>query len=160
VVINDITFHGATLWTDFALLGEARLNGSFCQEKMNDYKLIRRDPSYSKLRSIDTFVIHQQSIKWLQRSLESSSTEKNIIVTHHAPSIQSLPDHFREDILSSAYASNLEPFILKYQPQYWIHGHIHKPKRYNVGNTTVICNPHGYLDEKYNGFERKLVVEV
>ena len=54
LVIDDITFHGATLWTDFALLGDSRLNGSICQGKMNDYKMIRKDPSYSKLRSIDT----------------------------------------------------------------------------------------------------------
>src|SRR6187402_2222953 len=125
VVIDDITFHGATLWTDFALLGDSRINGSICQGKMNDYKMIRRDPSYSKLRSIDTFLMHHQSLKWLQASLESSATEKNIVVTHHAPSIKSIPAQLKEDIVTSAYASNLEAVILKYQPQYWIHGHIH-----------------------------------
>jgi Icc-related predicted phosphoesterase len=160
VTIGDITFHGATLWTDFALLGDSKINGSLCQSQMSDYKLIRRDPSYSKLRSIDTFVIHQRSLKWLQSSLESSATKKNIVVSHHAPSIQSLPEHFRSDIVSSAYASNLEPFILKYQPQYWIHGHIHTPIKYQIGNTKVICNPHGYLDEKYNGYEKDLLNEI
>jgi Icc-related predicted phosphoesterase len=138
VVIGNITFHGATLWTDFALLGDSRLNGSFCQEKMNDYKMIRRDPSYSKLRSIDTYVIHQASLKWLQASLESASTEKNIVVTHHAPSIKSIPDDLKDDVLSSAYASNLEPVISKYQPQYWIHEHIHVPKKYQIGDTTAL----------------------
>lgn len=160
VVIDDITFHGATLWTDFALLGDSRINGSICQEKMNDYKAIRRDPSYSKLRSIDTFNIHQQSLKWLQGSLASSTTKKNIVVTHHAPSIRSLPESYREDVVSSAYASNLESTILKYQPQYWIHGHIHVPAKYEVGSTTVLCNPHGYLNEKYNGYDKKLVIEI
>ncbi len=90
VVIDNVTFHGATLWTDFALLGDSRLNGSFCQEKMNDYKMIRKDPTYSKLRSIDTYVIHQKSLKWLHSSLETSTTRKNIVVTHHAPSPRSL----------------------------------------------------------------------
>jgi Icc-related predicted phosphoesterase len=160
VVIGDITFHGATLWTDFALLGDSRINGSICQSKMNDYKMIRRDPSYSKLRSIDTFVIHQQSLKWLQGSLESTTTQKNIVVTHHAPSIRSIPERHKDDIVSSAYASNLEPVILKYQPQYWIHGHIHEPLRYEVGNTMVLCNPQGYIDEKDNGFDKGLVIEI
>jgi Icc-related predicted phosphoesterase len=160
VVIEDVTFHGATLWTDFALLGDSRLNGSICQGKMNDYKMIRRDPSYSKLRSIDTYVMHQVSLKWLQSSLESSTTKKNIVVTHHAPSPMSIPEEHKNDILSSAYASNLEPMILRYQPQFWIHGHIHVPIKYEVGTTKVICNPHGYMNEPYNGFEKNLVVEI
>jgi DNA repair exonuclease SbcCD nuclease subunit len=160
VTINDVTFHGATLWTDFALMGDSRINGSICQGKMNDYKMIRRDPSYSKLRSIDTYLIHQQSLKWLQSSLESSTTTKNIVVTHHAPSPKSVPQQFKDDILSSAYASNLEPMILQYQPQYWIHGHIHTPIKYEIGSTKVICNPHGYMNEPYNGFENNLIIDI
>lgn len=160
VVIGDITFHGATLWTDFALLGDSRLNGSICQGKMSDYKMIRRDPSYSKLRSIDTYVMHQASLRWLRASLESSSTKKNIVVTHHAPSIKSIPEEFKDDVLSSAYASNLEPLISEYQPHYWIHGHIHHPIKYHVGDTIVLCNPHGYMDEPYNGFDKNLIIEI
>lgn len=160
VVIGDVTFHGCTLWTNFELLGDARLNGSICQEKMNDYKMIRRDPSYSKLRSIDTYVIHQVSVKWLEASLEASTTSKNVVVTHHAPSIQSLPVQYRDDVVSSAYASDLEPVLLKYQPDYWIHGHIHHPVTYKVGHTTVLCNPHGYINEPYNGYDRELTIEI
>ncbi len=159
VVLGDITFHGATLWTDFALLGDSRTNGSICQGKMNDYKQIRRDPSYSKLRSIDTYMIHQHSLKWLVKSLESSKTKKNVIVTHHAPSARSVPEHLKSDVLSSAYASNLETVILKYQPQYWIHGHIHVPIKYEIGKTTVLCNPHGYMTDPDNGFDKNLIIE-
>lgn len=28
---------------------------------------------------------------------------------------------------------------------YWIHGHIHTPCQYNIGNTKIICNPHGLM---------------
>lgn len=160
VVIGDVTYHGATLWTDFALLGDSRVNGSICQSKMNDYKMIRRDPSYSKLRSIDTFVMHQQSLKWLETSLESTTTKKNIVVTHHAPSSKSIPEQYKDDVVSSAYASNLESFILKHQPQYWIHGHVHVPVTYEIGGTTVLCNPQGYIDEPYNGFNKNLIIEI
>ena len=30
ITFGDITFHGATLWTDFALMGDSRINGSIC----------------------------------------------------------------------------------------------------------------------------------
>jgi Icc-related predicted phosphoesterase len=158
LVLDGVSFHGATLWTNFELFGNPRINGSICQEKMNDYKVIRKDPTYSKLRSIDTYNIHQCSLKWLTNSLEASSTMQNIVITHHAPSIKSIPKQYLNDIISSA--SNLEDFILKYQPEYWIHGHIHQPSRYSIGETTVLCNPHGYINEKDEGFDPNFFIEV
>ncbi|MCJ8153004.1 metallophosphoesterase [Chryseobacterium sp. SSA4.19] len=160
VDIDGIRFHGATLWTDFSIFGDPRYYGAVCQNAMNDYKKIRRDPSYSKIRSVDIFKIHQMSKVWLQESLENSKGTKNIVVTHHAPSIQSSPEHLRKDPVTSAYASDLEDFIREYQPLYWIHGHIHTPCRYKIGETEIICNPHGYIDEKYNGFEKELIIEI
>jgi Icc-related predicted phosphoesterase len=160
VVINGITFHGTTMWTDFGLFGNPKVYGSICQGKMNDYKLIRLDPSYSRLRSIDTFRMHKESLNWLEKSLIASETRLNIVVTHHAPSVKSLPDKLKVDITSSAYASDLEEFILKYKPDYWIHGHIHTPSDYKIGGTRVICNPRGYVDEVYNGYEMRLVIEI
>jgi Icc-related predicted phosphoesterase len=160
VEIDGINFHGATLWTDFSIFGNPLSYGLLCQEKMNDYKMIRRDPSYSKMRTLDSFKIHQFSKIWLQKSLEEKILSKNVVITHHAPSIKSIPKEFLDDPLTSAYTSNLEDLILKFQPEYWIHGHIHTPVKYNIGNTKIICNPHGYIDEKYNGFERELLIEL
>ena len=158
--IEDIRFHGCTLWTDFALFGNSVEAGMYCQPKMNDYKMIKRDPSYSKMRTVDTFKIHQFSKHWLNESLENSTKEKNIVVTHHAPSLLSVPDNFKNDLLTSAYASNLDDFITKHQPDFWFHGHIHTPCRYSIGKTKVICNPHGYLDEPYNGYDREMIIEI
>ncbi|PSK90361.1 metallophosphoesterase [Taibaiella chishuiensis] len=160
VELEGIRFHGATLWTDFALFGDSRSYGIICQEQMNDYKRIRRYPSYSKLRSIDTFNIHHASRAWLERSLAESGARQNIVITHHAPSIRSLPEQYRNDTLSAAYASDLESLIRQYQPAYWIHGHIHTPSRYTIAGTEIICNPHGYIDEKYNGYDRELIITV
>ena len=160
IVINGITFYGATLWTDFELFGNPQTYGAICQSKMNDYRLIRVDPTYSKLHSVDTYRIHKESLYWLEEELKSSRTEVNIIVTHHAPSILSIPDEFKDDMVSSAYTSNLEPFIRKHKPNYWIHGHIHTPMDYIIDNTRVICNPHGYITEKYNGFNPGFIIDI
>jgi len=160
IVIGDVTFHGTTLWTNFEIIGNPRQYGGICQEKMSDYKLIRKDPSYSRLRSIDVYNIHNQSIKWLETSLISSTTKTNVVITHHAPSIKSVPAKYKDDYITAAYASNLDSFILKYQPNYWIHGHIHEPIEYKIGETKVICNPHGYIDEPYNGFDKEKIIEI
>ncbi|WP_316829257.1 metallophosphoesterase [Pedobacter aquatilis] len=160
VTFGSIRFHGATLWTDFSLFGSPVEYGIICQAQMNDYKQIRIDPSYSKLRSIDTFRIHQASKAWLKQSLAESTEYKNIVITHHAPSLKSIPAIYQNDPLSSAYTSDLEDIIAKHQPLYWIHGHIHTPVSYTIGKTAIICNPHGYLNEPYNGYNENLIIEV
>lgn len=54
----------------------------------------------------------------------------------------------------------MEDFILKYEPNYWIYGHIHTPSQYCIGKTEIICNPHGYIDEPFNGFNKELIIEI
>ena len=158
--IDDIRFHGCTLWTDFSIFGDPMEYGIICQSVMNDYKMIKHDPSYSKMRTIDTYKIHQISRKWLDESLRDSKKSKNIVITHHAPSLQSVSEQYKNDPVTAAYASNMEDFIFKHQPNFWIHGHIHTPIRYQLGKTEIICNPHGYIDESYNGYEKELIIEV
>lgn len=160
IVIGDITFHGATLWTNFELFGEARTYGILCQDSMNDYKKITFGATYSRLKSIDTYKIHNRSVNWLKESLSQSFTTKNVVITHHAPSPRSLPERYAKDNISAAYASNLEPLIETHQPTYWIHGHIHTPCSYAIGETKIICNPHGYIDQPDNGFDRKMIIEL
>jgi Icc-related predicted phosphoesterase len=160
IIIDGVSFHGLTLWTDFELFGNPEIAGYECQKRMNDYQMIRIDPSYSRLRSIDTHIMHYESLRWLEKSLENSKTKTNMVISHHAPSMKSISDEFRADILSSAFASNLEDFILKYQPDVWIHGHVHHSFDYWIGKTRVICNPKGYPDEAYNGYNPKLTIEI
>ncbi|PUV24085.1 metallophosphoesterase [Sphingobacterium athyrii] len=158
--IDHVCFHGCTLWTDFSLNGNPAVYGSLCQNRMNDYKKIRLGDNYAKLRSIDTFKIHQTSRQWLEKSLSTSQAKHDIVVTHHAPSIQSLPTKYLDDPISAAYVSDMEDFIVKYQPSYWIHGHVHTPVNYKIGSTEIICNPHGYINEAYNGFNNNLIIEI
>ena len=160
VNINGVNFLGCTLWTDFELLGDPRITGFECQQIMTDFKKIRLSPKFSKLRSIDVASIHRQSISWLSNKLEQLSGGINIVVTHHAPSIKSIPDDYRDNIISSAYASNLEKVIEKYNPIYWIHGHLHNSSNYKIGGTQIICNPRGYTHERNTDFDNKFFIEV
>jgi Icc-related predicted phosphoesterase len=114
---------------------------------MTDYQKIRRSSTHSKLRSRDTAVIHSHSLKWLHSELTEIQGNKTVVVSHHGPSPKSLPEKTKEEIVSSAYVSNLEIFISSYNPRYWVHGHLHNGCEYNVGECTVICNPKGYPEE-------------
>ena len=153
VEIDGVRFHGATLWTDFELFGDPKLAGYQCQQIMTDFKKIRKEPSYSKLRSIDVAMIHHQSLRWLSTSLNSSTSTLNVVVTHHAPSIGSVPAHYKSDIVTAAYASDLSKFISDHKPNYWLHGHLHNSSHYQLGACTVLCNPKGYKGEVNECFD-------
>lgn len=158
VDIDGIRFHGATLWTNFELFGDARIAGYECQQTMNDFRRIRKEPSYSKLLARDVSGIHHGSLKWLSESLRRSDKAVNIVVTHHAPSLKSVPKRYRSDIVSAAYASNLESFIEDHKPDYWLHGHLHSSSSYQIGLCTVVCNPRGYEDELNELFDPNFTI--
>jgi len=160
IELEDITFHCMTLWTDFNLFGKPEIAAYESQTRMNDYKVILRDPSYSKMRSIDTLALHNESIKWLKDSLQASKTAKNVVVSHHAPSNKSIEEKYSNDLLSAAFASNLDDIILEHQPDYWFHGHVHEAFDYTIGKTRVICNSCGYPFENPERYIEKLIIEM
>lgn len=41
-------------------------------------------------------------------------------------------------MLTTGFASNLEDLIIKYQPELWIHGHVHDAVDYSLGKTRLI----------------------
>jgi len=160
VTISDTTFVCCTLWTDFELLGDPRIAGYEATQIMTDYKKIRVNPTYRKLRSIDTVGIHYHSKNWLKAEFKKRKGEKLVVVTHHAPSMKSLPKAFQKDPTSSAYASHLDALVESSGARLWVHGHIHTQQNYMIGETQVICNPRGYPDEPNIHFVEDLVLEV
>lgn len=72
----------------------------------------------------------------------------------------SLPDHRRREEIRCAYASNLQPLIMEYQPQLWTHGHIHHSHDCHIGETHVLANPRAYPDHPNPGFQPDLVIGV
>jgi Icc-related predicted phosphoesterase len=162
LVIDNIVFLGCTLWTDFGLFDAPKIAGYHATQIMTDYRKIRVNPQYRKLRSLDTSVIHSKSLRWLQTEVENCrlNEEKIVVITHHAPSGRSLPEFYRDDILSAAYASHLDDFVAASQSQLWIHGHIHTQQDYLLGKTRIICNPRGYPDEPNESFIPNFVIEI
>jgi len=159
VSINYYNIFACTLWTDMALFGDPILGG-LAAMAMNDYKRIRVSPSYKKLTPRDTAAEHVRSLIEMEKFLETADPSKMVVITHHAPSIRSVPERYRNDPISAAFASNLDTFVSTHQPALWIHGHIHDCQDYKIGTTRVISNPRGYVDELNPGFDSKLVVTV
>lgn len=63
-------------------------------------------------------------------------------MTHVAPTIKSVSEHYADDMVSSAYTSNLDEIAS--QVDLWIHGHMLESFDCQIGNCRVVCNPCGY----------------
>lgn len=158
--LGDVTFLGATLWTDFALNGDPVASQVVAQTGMNDYRRIRTLPNYSHLKPSDTRQLHMQSRRWLEEQAFSRKGSKIVIVTHHAPCPLSIPPAFAGDAFNPAFTSDLTSFIAMSEAKLWVHGHIHSCSDYMVGTTRVLANPRGYPRESRERFRPDLVVEV
>lgn len=157
---NDVNFLGCTLWTDFNLFDDPKMTGFECEQRMTDFSKIRVSPRFSKLRPPDVVKIHNQSLSWLESELGKRQNEINVVITHHTPCMLSVPEQYKADVVTAAYASNLDDFVRKYSPKYWIHGHMHNSSDYMLGNTRVICNPRGYPDERNLEFNPYYIIDV
>ena len=150
VKIKDWVFLGATLWTDFR--NENALEMMEAAQCMNDYKVIRIGSNYRKMNPDDTLKFHKKSKLFLQQKLEQFKNTKTWVLTHHAPSYQSVHPKYRNSgIANGAYVSDLDDLILD-NPQIkcWSHGHVHESMDYMIGGCRVICNPRGYYPAEVN----------
>ena len=157
---NDVTFIGATLWTN--LNNGDPLTMQMIKSDMNDYHYIVNDrEEYTKLKPRHTVGRHHISIRYFESVIEDNPDQKFFIVSHHAPTFTSVHPYYKDDhTMNGAYCSDLSEFILDYpQIKVWAHGHIHHPWDYMVGETRIVCNPRGYMghEKLADNFQLKYV---
>lgn len=162
VTIQDVTFLGATLWTDMNKSDPITLHAM--RDMMNDYRVITDDSNgYSKLTPLRTVQRHRDTLAYFRQCLAEQHSRKFVVVSHHAPSkLSTHPMYKNEHISNGAYSSDLSEFILDHpQIKLWTHGHTHEPFDYSLGSTRIVCNPRGYKDYEIQAdyFQVK-VVEV
>lgn len=160
IEIGNVVFLGTTLWTDFKLHGDSVLSEVIAATSMTDFRRIRVSPSYRRFSPADARRLCHHSLAWLEKETKLANGKKLVVITHHAPSPQSIPPQFQNDPVNPAFASNLEPFIRASGAAVWIHGHTHQRADYPVGSTRVIANPRGYPQETHTGFDPSLVIDI
>lgn len=156
-VIGDVTFLGCTLWTDFNKndFGAKRE----CHKRMNDFRFIKYNDK--KLTPDDTIDMHEESVEFLKKSLKEVTTDKVVVMTHHAPHYQAIETTYHGSLINHAFYSDLENLILGNKISVWFHGHCHNPVDYYIKNTRIINNPRGYLNrEKIADNFRLLTIEI
>lgn len=146
VVIDGVRFLGATLWTDYALFGEDKKEESMAAALpvMVDYRRIQvEDGGLHMMTPDDTVALHRRDAAWLAQQLAAPFAGPTVVVTHMAPSMQSVAERYADDLVSAAFSSNLD--ALAAQADLWVHGHTHDSFDYRIGQCRVVCNPCGYI---------------
>jgi Icc-related predicted phosphoesterase len=157
---------GCCLWTDFLLYGLEKRKDCMIDagQSLNDFRLIRN--GIWNFNPSDSINIHTHSVKWLESKLNEPFEGPTIVVTHHAPSYQSVAQRFKEDLLSACFASRLDHLTDGKKVELWCHGHTHDSMDYMINGTRVIANPRGYnrsgIDgaEENDQFNSSLIIEV
>lgn len=156
VTLGGVTFYGCTLWTDFAggdpdILQQVRMG-------MNDFAYIATEGHLVEPEWLARY--NQASLRWLKKALGRKTANKQVVVTHHAPSLKSW-GFDPESPLRYAYCNELDEMIRARRMPLWIHGHVHHRSDYRILDTRVVCNPRGYHPGSLvDGFEPGKVVEV
>jgi Icc-related predicted phosphoesterase len=161
LVINDIVFLGATLWTDMNKNDPITMMS--IRSEINDYKYIANFNDvniWNKLSPYTTVAKYHETFTWLQQMI-AEDKRKTVVATHHAPSFRSIHKKYRgQFIQNGAYASILDEFIMD-NPHIilWAHGHIHNRFDYQIDNTRIICNPLGYTWE-VTEFDPEFMIDI
>jgi len=146
VLIDGFEFVGCTLWTDYRYAGvrEQARAMHWAARRISDHRLISTGKgAWSPEQALEE---HKASRTWLSGQLAQSAPHPKIVITHHAPSRQSVQPRYRGDLLTAAFASDLDTLVAK--ANLWVHGHLHAPADYRLGNCRVVANPRGYVGIK------------
>lgn len=165
--IGGVTFAGCTLWTNYQVFGAtnaaAAMNAG--RSGLNDHRLINWSKKpWLRFRPEEALLLHTRSMAFLAATMALPVNGPTVVVAHHGH-WRSVPAHYQTDILTAAFASDLTALFDPPEgsgarpPDLFVHGHTHSSFDYRVGQTRVLCNPHGYGDENPD-FDPSLIVEV
>ncbi len=135
IIINDVRFIGATLWSDYP--------------KANPMERAKIDSDIKNIRNH-----HSKDKNYIASSLARPYSGKTIVVTHHNPSLSLV-----NDALKYAYASDQDHWFDQFDIDIWICGHTHESGISKINDTQIIQNCRGYPGE-LTGFEPELQVLV
>jgi Icc-related predicted phosphoesterase len=165
VEYKGVMFMGSTLWTDLNR-GDS-ITAWHLKSCMNDYKVVQNyypaKGVYHKLTPEHTAGVHFKTKQYFRMMLSEHRDKPFVVITHHAPSYMSIDAKYKHDqTMNGGYASDLSDLILDNENiKVWVHGHMHDPVDYMIGETRILSNPRGYVGhEDTSGFNPDLTFEV
>ncbi|MGH8687104.1 MAG: metallophosphoesterase [Burkholderiales bacterium] len=141
---------GATLWTDYAVLGDPAQGMLEAERAIEDHRLItRRDGGPFLPR--DALAEHQLSRAWLAQRLDEPHEGPTLVVTHHVPHSAARNPVHGATPLSPVFDSDCDDLIAaaaRAKVVAWIFGHHHWSQEVQVGGVRLVSAQPGYPGEQ------------
>lgn len=165
---HGVRFVGSTLWTDFLAAGTGAEQTSAIAQSLafnRDFSRIYNDepPDRRLFTPQDSAALFARNASWLDSVLRQPFGGSTVVVTHHAPSLRSVPARFAGSALNVNFVSDAEHLVGHERACLWVHGHLHDSSNYEINGTRVLCNPRGYAKGGLNenqSFDPLLTVEI
>jgi Icc-related predicted phosphoesterase len=171
LVIGNVRFIGATLWTDFASLAQLpdHMPGAMTRN-MNMRETCYRAASYAlhlaaTTRNGEAFdppavaALGREHQAWLRDALAKPFDGKTVVITHFAPSLKSADPRFGITPGTAGFCNHLDDLVAR--ADVWMHGHLHCRHDYVLNGCRVVANPLGYAKRgEQIGFDGTRTIEV
>ncbi|MFJ2984882.1 MULTISPECIES: metallophosphoesterase [unclassified Pseudomonas] len=154
-IAGGIRFLGTSGWTDFSSTGDVTAATNIARSMMTDYRAIRADQNYRRLRPDDVAFRNHQAKQWLTGEIEKPFAGKTVVITHHAPILE-VSDSEHEGHLNAAYCNAWHTLVDRADA--WIFGHTHLSIDVELSGCRLISNQKGYPGEDC-GFDPRKIVE-
>jgi predicted phosphodiesterase len=161
VSINGVNFIGSTAWTDYRYGGGGQpLNMLRAHDLLNDHKRIKwnQHGTYRKLLARDCLALNAEAKQFIFKKLDEREGETNVVITHHAPTALSIHPRFEAAEDNFCYVNTWGNDIAYSSAKLWVHGHMHDPADYMVGDCRIVCNPMDYPEKARD--RGPLIIEV
>ena len=156
LILDQTRFLVTTGWTDYSSTGDVQAATRTALEWMNDFRLIRADTTYRRLRPADLIARSKTAYNWLAQELDKPFDGKTVVITHHAPALDYLSDDHAGH-LAAAYANDWSDLLGK--ADLWVYGHTHVAASFIKNGCRVVSNPRGYPGQ-HTGFDPELIIEL
>jgi predicted phosphohydrolase len=155
VTINEVNLIFTTLWGNISVRNEL-----YIKSHVSDFSCIRINGDDFKPKHFNE--LHKESLTFLENELELRQNEKNIIITHHVPTLFNYSEEYKNSPLNEAFVVELYDLVNKYQPEAWIYGHSHlNTPEFRIGKTKLLTNQLGYVEmHEHNAFRLNAIVNI
>jgi len=149
-VYNSVKFAGCMAWYDCSYY--YKLDRTYIEDAKTHWKNYSNDSNLIPgiTNPLDIWEDEKPKI------IKAIETKPDIMITHFCPVSEgiAMSNKYKLDKGTGYYCFDGLDLVDKYKPKYWIHGHMHDTKEFEIYDTKFLRNPVGYPNES-KGFEIK-----
>lgn len=148
ITIDNLSFAGCTLWSDMLRRAFYSMNDS--NYISNGGRLFNHEDVIEEYKKSHQFLLDKKD-------------EVDVIITHHAPSINSINvnRYGDKDPINTGYYTNILPEFEGSRVKTWVHGHTHHCVDYVENGIRVVSNQRGYVNyDEVPNFDPGRVLEI